>query len=156
MEIVRIDYRNYADYHKQIIELGKEFAKEAGVDSIIPLSEETLFATLIKWIQINGIYLAIASENGKVLGSICGIVGPSFFAEKTMAEELFWYVDLKRRDKRQVGQKLLDSFTHWAKDNNADYLIMASLAFNEKVMERFYKIKKYQKLETRYILKMEE
>ena len=95
--------------------------------------------------------ILIYKEDGKMLGSIGGVLAQWFTSKKTvMAYESWWFVDPDARGKG-VAKGLLDAFTDWAQGLGAEKVVMVEFAGDLKPMGNYYKRKGFEPLETRYM-----
>ena len=95
--------------------------------------------------------ILIYKEDGKLLGSIGGVLAQWFTSKETlMAYESWWFVDPNARGKG-VAKGLLEAFTDWAQGLGAEKVVMVEFSGDLKPMGKLYKRMGFERLETRYM-----
>lgn len=80
-----------------------------------------------------------------------GIVVPHFFdATRSMATELFWWVEPQARGAGE-GAALLKSFESWARASGASRVVMVSMASLSETVGKMYEAHGYTSFESSYL-----
>lgn len=129
-----------------LVEPGRRFCEEAGLP---PLNPET-FTAFFQGVLSQGIGVVFECEhNGVPISWMGGFVTQDPFSGERTAMESFWF---SSPDSRGRGMVLLRAFEEWAKEVEADKIIMVHLsALNPERLGKIYERRGYATLETNYI-----
>jgi predicted N-acetyltransferase YhbS len=72
-------------------------------------------------IGMESVLALVAEQDGKIVGTIVGMIGDVLFGKGRMAQEMVWYVYPQNRG---CGIRLIKSFESIAKDLGCDSLLM--------------------------------
>jgi GNAT superfamily N-acetyltransferase len=102
-----------------IFSLATEFATSFTV-------EQTAFeSSFVSLLQSPDAFVAVASDNGRVIGYVLGFEHPTFYANGRVAwvEEIMVSKDLRRRG---VGRQLMENFEQWAGSRQSKLIALAT------------------------------
>jgi hypothetical protein len=107
----------------RFIDLADQFMKEFDLPPLEPDHVDTLWRKLLKsgLVALFGYWL-----DGRLVGMVGGVVGPSLWRTGLQVQELCWYVDSYRRG-IPVGLKLLRALKAWGVSCGARELFLIDL-----------------------------
>jgi len=96
--------------------------------------------------------LLVAEKDGKIIGSIAGIIAPWMLSfQQSTITETWWWVDPEYRT-TMAGVKLLREFENKARGLGVSFCMMGTHdVYTEDKLQRFYRKLKYKHLEHKYI-----
>jgi GNAT superfamily N-acetyltransferase len=135
-----------------ILEMGGRFHMASPVHTAIPYDAASFQRFCEQAINDPEIGFWVAELDGVVVGMTAAIVYPSYFnANRHIAQELFWWVDVAARG-TGAGKALIEQIETWAKSVNADVVLMLALADkNEEKMQNLYARRGYRPIERTFI-----
>lgn len=135
------------------------FFDEGWDKSHVTFNPKNIFCILYEAVLKGNFEFYIALVNGKIVGLLGALYTPSHFDENQFSgNEIVWFVDEPFRG-TAVGGKLMERFEEECKLRNVDFITMTAGHYTiktgtDKVLDRFYRRKGYEKLEIHYIKKL--
>lgn len=91
----------------------------------------------------------VIEKDGRIVGGIGGLFGPDLHYPRTIAVETFWFV---LPEYRGEGLKLMAEFEKWAAEKKCDCVAMIHMVDSHpEILEKIYKRKGYQLIESHYL-----
>lgn len=110
-----------------------------------------VIANFLESIDLDRKMVAIARDQGKIIGVIAGAIVQQPLVGTSMASELIWYVSPAYR-KRNVAKTLLDMFEKWADNNQVQHITLSH--YNNTLGDTvgvLYEKRGFKKMEVSYI-----
>lgn len=130
------------------LNLGEDFFKEKGIPG--SFNRKVFVETWKRLLNSNVAALWVTVHEGKITGSLGGLLFPDPNDGELVAQEMFWYVSEQSR-KSLDGVRLMLNFESWAKVMGAKRIIMAALVNSDFKIGELYLAKGYKPVETHYI-----
>ena len=122
-----------------LLRMGELFINEAPYS--VPYDEETCLTEYSKVLLDDGSnkWLAVAEEDGQVVGMIAGLRVPFFYNKNHyQAMEWFWWVDKEYR-KIGIGDQLKVAYEDWAMSLNVVHMSVSTMSTNKTLIDKYIK-----------------
>lgn len=133
----------------EAVEVVDAFVKEALENRGLRIDPEFALKEFERYVD----YSMVAYEGDRMVGLIAGEVNSLDIAKDKIFNERVWFV---LKEFRGFGKSLLDAMEKKLKDESIKFSVMVHLGGgNAKILERFYKSRGYEVMETHYIKQIE-
>ena len=134
----------------KIIVLIDEFYQESLKDYGLSFSEDTLYETILNF--VNNHIALLAEKDNEIIGCIGGVVMPSIFDKnQKIAQEAIWYMPKEER-KGSSGIRLLHQFEQECLNRGAKFISMIHMSnLMSDELRKFYEKSNYRLLENHYL-----
>lgn len=136
-----------ADDKEQYIELIRMFVDERMGEFGIKFDQEEASKQFDMFFQMNEIIAVVIDIDGKLVGTVAGIIGPMLFCKGLMVQEMVWYVNKEHRG-ISSGIRLLREFEKIAKERGCASIIMVGMVGDSS--NDFYLKDGYKLLQNNY------
>ncbi len=138
---------------RAIAEMGREFYSEGKIPgTIVPDIFEKNWKGFLES-EIGIVY--VAEEDGKIIGTIGGLIYPDTNDGVKVLCETFWFVSKGHRGR--CGFKLLDAFEKRGMERGAKRLVMVHLSsLAPEKLKKLYERLGYVEVETHYVKEIKE
>lgn len=150
MSIIRLAEDNDIN---SILDIAEKFYVHSGFDKIgFTVDRDGFYNYCSILMRLPNSIIMVLEEEGKVIGSISGILHPLYLNPSVlMITENWWWVDPEYRDGRG-GIKLEKELIRWGKEKGADKIIMStSHSPKEESLKNYYIKMGYTYLESHFI-----
>lgn len=122
----------------RLVDLLTPLLSESRYGKFMTLSPERAARTFGFCIEMGFCELVQLNSTGEAIGAMCGILGPTFFAEDLQAIEFLCYAKPEWRGQR-VCEDLVVHFVGWARSRGAvECLVGSSANINNDGVRHFY------------------
>jgi GNAT superfamily N-acetyltransferase len=130
-----------------VLLLAKEFSKEAPASHKWDKNKTLSF--LQTALSMTNMEVFVYEKDGEILGGLVGCITEMYVSYKKMATEFAFFVTKEARGS-SVAVRLVKHFEDWAKQNGADYIILADIQEINDLSKLYGKLG-YKSLECTYI-----
>jgi len=148
--IVNATVADLDSYRDQLVGLTASFLSASQELRDVGIAIDEFFRVWQALIQGGIGVVLLAVDDGKVAGTLGGLIAKEDYSNDRFAQEGFWFVGPDYR-RSGVGGQLFDAFEQWAKDNGAARVRMIHLADSmPEAVAKIYEGRGYRKIQTVY------
>lgn len=128
-----------------MVDMGHRFHAGTVYSGLMAESPDQMRKVATAFVSDSDKVALLAVIDGHIVGMLLALLHTHFLSGERMAGEVAWWVEPEARG--TIGLRLLVAAERWARDRGATKIQMVAPTAN---VERIYKARKYEKVETTY------